>query len=260
MFCTMLTSSSVTTAGHLMNIISSIYSCKETKSVVGVSIKSFELYVVAFGLQLVITDDCITVFIRLLCVIAILYLINMVYNEEPYKSAFLAIESSNDSFSHWKYIVLPSFILAIATNFVEENFTISQEESSDGRRFTETLGVFCLFLEAAAPVPQIVLLYRFKEIENFKWYNIAALVMQNLSCILCGLFMNDEINGRSNYTMGGDESFKLAYDQKRRNYGGWLPIAIELFAGLLQIGLCVTFVYLYFHIKFNDRGGLQKLQ
>ena len=154
--------------GHLANVLCTVYSCRETKSVVGVSIKSFELYVLAFGLQLLITNDYITAFIELLSIISIFYLINLVYNEDPYKSAFLAHECLNDSFPHWKYIVLPSLILALCTNLVEENFTLSQEESSDSKRVTETLRIFSLYIESVALVPQIVLLYRFKEIENFR--------------------------------------------------------------------------------------------
>ena len=247
----------ITAVGHLINIVLSLYSCKETKSIVGVSIKSFELYVVVFGLQLLITNDYVTLFIRSLCVISILYLINLVHNQEPYKSAFLANESHNDYFPHWKYILLPSMILAIFTNLVEENLLLSQEESSDGRRIKETLSVFCQYLEASALVPQIALLYRFEEIENFKWYNIASLSLQNLLYVYCVSSMS----GHSNSIVDGEERFKVEdHDQERRNYEGWFPVAVELLAGLIQISVCVTFIYLFFRVKFYDGGGLQKLR
>ena len=253
-------SSLLTTIGHLINLLFSVYSCKESKSIVGVSIKSFELYTIAFALQLFITNDVATAFIRFLCIILILYFINLVHNEEPYKSAFLASESHNDSFPHWKYILLPCILLAMMTNFIEENFTLSQQDSSDGRRFAETVSLFCLYIESAALIPQIALLYRFREIENFKWYNIIALCVQNLSYIVSVLFMNNTIVGQSNSSIGGIEGFEGGYDRKGTYYEGWFPLMIEFLAGLLQTSLCLRFVYLFVHIKFQGGGTLEKLQ
>ena len=174
---------------NLLSLCLLITTMKRTRSVVGISFKTHELSLLSHVVQLFISNSLLMVLLELLYVLLVLYLLNLAHNEEPFRSEYSALEVNYDSFSHWKLLVLPAFLLAIITNFLEESYIgLSYRESSDEIRFHETVSCFATFLNAVTYVPQVLLISKHKEIENIGLPYVLSLVSQIVLCVLIFLF------------------------------------------------------------------------
>ena len=152
-----------------------------------------EILILSYLVRALISEFLPIGLLDLLGFLTLLYLLNLVYNKEPFKvlpsftfsafyldrnfeyfstlrstmftickhcvlqTCYVALEQSRDTFPHWKLLVAPSILLALLTNFFEENLTLWQIESSDEFRFHETLHVLCSYLESVAYLPQYVM-------------------------------------------------------------------------------------------------------
>jgi hypothetical protein len=75
--------------------------------------------------------------------------------KEPIKSTY---DKTQDSFLHWKFAVAPCAAIALATHLIGSgvtNFSV-----------TELLWTFSIYLEAIAILPQLIVLQRYREVEN----------------------------------------------------------------------------------------------
>ena len=74
---------------------------------------------------------------------------------EPIKSTY---DKSQDSFLHWKFAVAPCAVLAVVIHLIGtgvERFNV-----------TELLWTFSIILESIAILPQLIVLQRYREVEN----------------------------------------------------------------------------------------------
>ena len=73
---------------------------------------------------------------------------------QPFKSTY---DKGQDAFLHWKFAVLPTAIIALLTHMLHYGFSI---------RPIDLLWIFSIYLESIAILPQLVLLQRYREVEN----------------------------------------------------------------------------------------------
>eukprot|EP00600_Ochromonadales_sp_CCMP1393_P010277 CAMPEP_0174975242 /NCGR_PEP_ID=MMETSP0004_2-20121128/12329_1 /TAXON_ID=420556 /ORGANISM="Ochromonas sp., Strain CCMP1393" /LENGTH=109 /DNA_ID=CAMNT_0016226061 /DNA_START=303 /DNA_END=629 /DNA_ORIENTATION=- len=78
-------------------------------------------------------------------------IIYMVRGTEPFKTNY---DNAQDSFLHWKFAVAPCVVLALVTNIIQ------------GFDIMELFWIFSIYLEALAIVPQLIVLQRYREVEN----------------------------------------------------------------------------------------------
>eukprot|EP01041_Mallomonas_annulata_P001239 gene1239-2406_t len=78
-------------------------------------------------------------------------------NTEPFKSNY---EKAHDSFLHWQFAVLPCVVIAIITNLLQ------------GFDLMELLWTFSIYLEAIAIVPQLIVLQRYRDVENLNGHYV----------------------------------------------------------------------------------------
>lgn len=140
---------------HLLSILVLLLRLRVTKNAVGISIKTQELYLCVFVARYL---DLFTTFIsfynfgmKILYISLTSYIIYMVYQTEPFKTNY---EKSHDSFRHWEFAVAPCFVLGLITDVMV------------GFDFIEVFWYFSIYLEALAIIPQLIVLQRYREVEN----------------------------------------------------------------------------------------------
>lgn len=140
---------------HVLSIVVLLLRLRVTKNALGISIKTQELYLLVFITRYL---DLFTTFysfynsiMKVLYISATAYIIYMVRGTEPFKTNY---DAAQDSFLHWKFAVAPCVILAVVTN-VYQGFDVM-----------ELFWVFSIYLEALAIVPQLIVLQRYREVEN----------------------------------------------------------------------------------------------
>jgi ER lumen protein retaining receptor len=75
--------------------------------------------------------------------------------QEPIKSTY---DKAQDTFLHWKFAVAPTAVVALLTHLMgagAKNFDLM-----------ELLWTFSIYLEAIAILPQLIVLQRYREVEN----------------------------------------------------------------------------------------------
>jgi len=97
---------------------------------------------------------------KILYVAATAYIIYMIRYTEPFKTTF---DKAQDSFKHLHFAVAPCAILAFLTNIIQ------------GFDIMEMLWVFSIYLEALAIVPQLIVLQRYREVENLTGHYVFLL-------------------------------------------------------------------------------------
>lgn len=154
---------------HVISILLLIVRLSVTKNAIGISIKTQELYLVVFlarYLDLFFTFYSVyNTVMKILYIASTAYVIYMVYFTEPFKTNY---EKSHDSFLHWYFAVIPCALLAIVTIFqefdlLEVSYLYFYLIFDDLRQLFWT---FSIYLEALAIVPQLIVLQRYREVEN----------------------------------------------------------------------------------------------
>jgi len=77
----------------------------------------------------------------------------MIRFQEPIRSTY---DKAQDTFLHWKFAVAPCAIIATITHLI----------SSKHHSIMELLWTFSIYLEAIAILPQLIVLQRYREVEN----------------------------------------------------------------------------------------------
>jgi len=141
---------------HVVSIVILILRLRVSKSAVGISLKTQELFLLVFVTRYL---DLFTTFyslynsfMKVAYITSTTFIIYMIRFKEPYKSKY---DKSQDAFLHMKFGVAPCAGLALlACLFKKELNPI------------DILWTFSIFLEAIAIVPQLFVLQRYREVEN----------------------------------------------------------------------------------------------
>jgi ER lumen protein retaining receptor len=144
---------------HVFSIIVLLLRLRVAKNASGVSLRTHELFLVVFVTRYL---DLFTRYYSLYnSVMKILYIgttasiIYMIKYQEPICSTY---DKAQDTFLHWKYAVAPCGVLAVLTSVVSYGLT--------GFTIQELLWTFSIYLEAVAILPQLIVLQRYREVEN----------------------------------------------------------------------------------------------
>lgn len=141
---------------HVVSILVLILRLRSSKSAVGISLKTQELFLIVFTtryLDLFTTFYSVyNSFMKIAYIAATAAIIYMIRFKEPYKSKY---DKTQDSFLHMKFAVSPCAVIAtLSCIFKHELNPI------------DILWTFSIFLEALAIVPQLFVLQRYREVEN----------------------------------------------------------------------------------------------
>lgn len=141
---------------HVVSILVLILRLRSSKSAVGISLKTQELFLIVFVtryLDLFTTFYSIyNSFMKVAYISATTAIICMIRFKEPYRSKY---DKSQDSFLHFKFAVVPCSLLAIILCIVKRELSP-----------IDVLWTFSIFLESLAIVPQLFVLQRYREVEN----------------------------------------------------------------------------------------------
>mmetsp|Transcript_67685 Transcript_67685/g.195644 ORF Transcript_67685/g.195644 Transcript_67685/m.195644 type:complete len:226 (+) Transcript_67685:154-831(+) len=144
---------------HLFSIIVLLLRLRVARNAQGISVRTHELFLVVFITRYL---DLFTNFYSLYnSVMKIVYIgstamiVYTIKYQEPIKSTY---DKSQDAFLHWKFGAAPCFALAFVTHLIGsgiKDFTLM-----------ELLWTFSIYLEAIAILPQLIVLQRYREVEN----------------------------------------------------------------------------------------------
>eukprot|EP00638_Chattonella_subsalsa_P005683 CAMPEP_0117752676 /NCGR_PEP_ID=MMETSP0947-20121206/11759_1 /TAXON_ID=44440 /ORGANISM="Chattonella subsalsa, Strain CCMP2191" /LENGTH=210 /DNA_ID=CAMNT_0005571387 /DNA_START=146 /DNA_END=778 /DNA_ORIENTATION=- len=150
---------------HAASILLLLWRLHRSKSALGISLKTQELFLIVFLARYL---DLFTTFISLYNTImkimyitataAIIYLIRL---KPTYKATY---DATQDSFLHIQFAVVPSLVLGLICSLFGGYFD-----------FMEWMWTFSIFLEATAIIPQLIVLQRYREVENLTGHYIFAL-------------------------------------------------------------------------------------
>lgn len=126
---------------------------------IGISVRTHELYLLVFVTRYL---DLFTTFYSLYnTLMKILYIgstASIIYTirfQEPIKTTY---DKGQDSFLHWKFAVAPCAVIAFLTHLIGSGIVAFD--------FMELLWTFSIYLEAIAILPQLIVLQRYREVEN----------------------------------------------------------------------------------------------
>jgi ER lumen protein retaining receptor len=139
--------------------------------------------------------------------------------QEPIKSTY---DKAQDSFLHWKFAVAPCVGIAIITHLISYGFSLGKP------RIQELFWIFSIYLEAIAILPQLIVLQRYREVENLTGNYIFFMGAYRALYILNWIYR--------------------AHTEKHYQHH-W----VVYFCGVLQTLLYADFFYYYFMSK--GKGG-----
>jgi len=144
---------------HVFSIIVLLLRLRVAKNAAGISVRTHELFLVVFITRYL---DLFTRYYSLYnSVMKILYIgttasiIYMIKYQEPICSTY---DKAQDTFLHWKFAVAPCAVLAVFTTIISYGVT--------GFTFLELFWTFSIYLESIAILPQLIVLQRYREVEN----------------------------------------------------------------------------------------------
>eukprot|EP00547_Thalassionema_nitzschioides_P005349 CAMPEP_0194200636 /NCGR_PEP_ID=MMETSP0156-20130528/1152_1 /TAXON_ID=33649 /ORGANISM="Thalassionema nitzschioides, Strain L26-B" /LENGTH=177 /DNA_ID=CAMNT_0038925653 /DNA_START=20 /DNA_END=550 /DNA_ORIENTATION=+ len=144
---------------HVFSIIVLLLRLRVAKNAQGISIRTHELFLLVFVTRYL---DLFTTFYSVYnSVMKILYIgstASIIYTikfQEPIKSTF---DKSQDTFLHWKFAAAPCAVIALLTHLIGSGFSDFD--------FMELVWTFSIYLEAIAILPQLIVLQRYREVEN----------------------------------------------------------------------------------------------
>jgi ER lumen protein retaining receptor len=136
--------------------------------------------------------------------------------KEPICSTY---DKAQDSFLHWKFAVAPCFVVALITHLIQEGFTFKP---------FDLLWTFSIFLESISILPQLIVLQRYREVENLTGNYVFFMGAYRFLYILNWIYRS--------------------YHEKY-----YVHHFVVYFCGVLQTLLYVDFFYYYF--KSKSKGG-----
>ena len=205
---------------HLASIVLLGLRLYAVKNARGISVKTQELYLCVFCARYI---DLFTHYyslynsaMKIIYISSTAYIIYLVRETQPFKTDY---ERGQDSFLHWKYGVIPCVVLTVLTT----GYDFFTDELPG---FLEIFRFFSYYLEAIAILPQLILLQRYREVENLTSHYVAFLGAYRFLYILNWIY-------RSLY--------EPYYEQT------W----VVYICGVIQTGLYVDFFYYFFLSKVN---------
>lgn len=143
---------------HVFSIIVLLLRLRVVKNAHGISVKSHELFLIVFVTRYL---DLFTTFysvynscMKVLYICATAMIIYTIKFTQPFKSTY---DKAQDSFLHFKFAVIPAAIVALITHLFQHSFKF---------RALEFLWLFSIYLESIAILPQLIVLQRYREVEN----------------------------------------------------------------------------------------------
>jgi ER lumen protein retaining receptor len=136
--------------------------------------------------------------------------------KEPIASTY---DKAQDSFLHWKFAVAPAFVVSLITHLVQNSFAINP---------MDLLWTFSIYLESIAILPQLIVLQRYREVENLTGNYVFFMGAYRFLYILNWIY----------------RSYHEPYYQHH---------FVVYFCGVLQTLLYVDFFYYY--VKSKAKGG-----
>jgi ER lumen protein retaining receptor len=199
---------------HVFSILILFLRLRLARNSTGISLKTQELFLLVFLTRYL---DLFSNFVSLYnTVMKVLYISStaaLVYSMRYSKALRSTYDSGHDTFLHIRFAVIPCAILALILNLFQ------------GFEFLEYMWDFSIFLEAIAIMPQLVMLQRYREIENLTGDYIFFLGAYRALYILNWVY-------RSYY-----EPFYV------HNWTAYI-------AGVLQTALYADFFYYYIRSKY----------
>lgn len=134
------------------------------KNAHGISVRAQVLYLIVFVVRYL---DLFTTYysfyntlMKIFYISSTAAIIGAIYCYEPLRDT---CDLARDTFSHWKLLVVPSFLFAMIVHIVGSQY------SYNGFDFMELLWTFSICLEPVAILPQLFLIFRYREIDTILW-------------------------------------------------------------------------------------------
>lgn len=205
---------------HVFSIIVLLLRLRVAKNARGISLRTHELFLLVFVtryLDLFTTfyslyNSCMKV-LYIATTASIVYAIRL---QEPICSTY---DKGQDTFLHWKFAVAPCAVIATLTHLIGSSFEID---------VLELLWTFSIYLESIAILPQLIVLQRYREVENLTGNYIFFMGAYRFLYILNWIY-------------------RAHTEPHYRHH--W----VVYFCGVLQTLLYVDFFYYY--IKSKVKGG-----
>lgn len=143
---------------HVFSIIVLLLRLRVVRNAHGISIKTHELFLIVFVTRYL---DLFTTFyslynsvMKVLYIVSTAMIIYTVRHTQPFKSTY---DKAQDSFLHFKFAVLPCAVVTLITHFIQHK--------GMGKPI-DLLWLFSIYLESIAILPQLIVLQRYREVEN----------------------------------------------------------------------------------------------
>ncbi|KAL7476453.1 hypothetical protein ACHAW6_002315 [Cyclotella cf. meneghiniana] len=208
---------------HVFSIIVLLLRLRVARNAQGISLRTHELFLLVFLTRY--TDLFTTYYSLYNSVMKVLYIAStasIVYAirfQEPICSTY---DKAQDTFRHWEFAVLPCAFFALVTHLMSGGGMFSFVD------WQELLWTFSIWLESVAIMPQLIVLQRYRDVENLTGNYIFFMGLYRALYIVNWIY-------RAYYEPG-----------YRHHY-------VVYFCGVLQTLLYVDFFYYYFMSK--RKGG-----
>lgn len=143
---------------HVFSIIVLLLRLRVVKNAQGISLRTHELFLVVFIARYL---DLFTQYysmynsiMKVLYIASTATIVYMIRFSQPICSTY---DRAQDTFLHWKFAVAPCMLLATITSFMGGGRATS---------IMDILWTFSIILEAIAILPQLIVLQRYREVEN----------------------------------------------------------------------------------------------
>lgn len=207
---------------HVFSIIVLLLRLRVAKNAQGVSVRTHELYLIVFATRYL---DLFTTYyslynslMKLLYIASTASIIYTIRFQEPIKTTY---DKGQDTFLHYKFGVAPCAVVALITHVIG-----SAAKKSGGFNFIELLWTFSIYLESISILPQLIVLQRYREVENLTGNYVFFMGAYRFLYILNWIY-------RANYERGYQHHW------------------VVYFCGVLQTLLYADFFYYYLKAKAN---------
>lgn len=143
---------------HVFSIIVLLLRLRVVKNAAGISVRTHELFLLVFVTRYL---DLFTTFyslynscMKVLYIVTTASIIYTIRYQEPICSTY---DKAQDTFLHWRFAVLPCLVVATITHLIGGKFSVNP---------IELLWTFSIYLESIAILPQLIVLQRYREVEN----------------------------------------------------------------------------------------------
>lgn len=208
---------------HVFSIIVLLLRLRVVKNASGISVRTHELFLLVFVTRYL---DLFTTYyslyntcMKILYIATTASVVHTIRFKEPICSTY---DKAQDSFLHWKFAVLPCTIIAFITHLIGIGFAPSKFSMIEG------LWTFSIYLESIAILPQLIVLQRYREVENLTGNYIFFMGAYRALYILNWVY----------------RAYHEIYYQHH---------FVVYFCGVLQTLLYVDFFYYY--VKSKAKGG-----